>query len=114
VPKIDRLTWEAFRFDEGILRIQATKYFSPKTEDAIGDVPLEAELVQLFRGYSCITLTADPGRLSAWADYYPIKSRPLSSGEHDWRVTIDNHCRKGRSSQSAFSFVSNDRATHND
>jgi integrase len=49
--EIDRLTWGAFRFDEGILRIQATNHFSPKTEDAIGDVVLEPELVALFRGY---------------------------------------------------------------
>jgi integrase len=49
--EIDRLSWTAFRFDEGILRIQATKHFSPKTEDAIGDVVLEPELVALFRGY---------------------------------------------------------------
>jgi integrase len=49
--EIDRLIWTAFRFDEGILRIQATKYFSPKTEDSIGDIVLEPELVALFRGY---------------------------------------------------------------
>jgi len=42
--EIDRLSWNAFRFDAGILRIQATKHFSPKTEGAIGDVVLEPEL----------------------------------------------------------------------
>jgi integrase len=49
--EIDRLTWPAFRFNEGILRIAATKHFSPKSEDSIGDVVLEPELVELFRGY---------------------------------------------------------------
>jgi len=49
--EVDRLIWSAFRFDEGILRIQATKYFSPKSEDSIGDIALEPELVELFRGY---------------------------------------------------------------
>jgi integrase len=49
--EIDRLTWGAFHFDEGLLRIQATQYFSPKSEDSIGDVALEPELVDLFRGY---------------------------------------------------------------
>ena len=49
--EIDRLTWGAFRFDESLLRIQATKHFSPKSEDSIGDVVLEPELVELFRGY---------------------------------------------------------------
>ena len=49
--EIDRLTWAAFRFDEHILRIQATKYFSPKTENSIGDIALEPELAELFRGH---------------------------------------------------------------
>jgi integrase len=49
--EIDRLSWDAFRFEEGILRIQATRHFAPKTEEAIGDVVLEPELVELFRGY---------------------------------------------------------------
>jgi integrase len=49
--EIDRLTWDAFRFGEGILRIEATKHFSPKTEETIGDVALEPELVEMFRGY---------------------------------------------------------------
>ena len=49
--ELDRLTWSAFHFDAGLLRIQATKYFFPKSEDSIGDVPLERELVELFRGY---------------------------------------------------------------
>jgi integrase len=49
--EIDRLLWAAFRFDEGILRIQATEFFSPKTEDSIGDIVLEPELISLFRGY---------------------------------------------------------------
>jgi integrase len=49
--EIDRLTWDQFRFGQCIVRIQATNHFSPKTEDAIGDVVLEPELVALFRGY---------------------------------------------------------------
>ena len=49
--EIDRLTWPAFHFDDGILRIQASKYFSPKSEDSIGDIPLEPELVTMFLGF---------------------------------------------------------------
>jgi integrase len=49
--EIDKLAWDAFHFDKSFLRIQATKYFAPKSEDSIGDVPLEPELVELFRGF---------------------------------------------------------------
>jgi integrase len=49
--EIDLLPWSAFRFDEGVLRIEATELFRPKSEESIADVPLDPELVSLFRGY---------------------------------------------------------------
>src|SRR5207253_186340 len=42
--EIDKLEFPAFRWDEGIIRIEATRYFHPKSEDAIGDVEVDAEL----------------------------------------------------------------------
>jgi integrase len=78
--EVDRLTWPAFRFGEGILRIQATKYFSPKSEESIGDIALEPELVELFRGY-CARATGEfviesPNlpRLDATFEYYRCQS----------------------------------------
>jgi integrase len=74
--EIDRLTWQTFHFDEGFLRVQAMKYFSPKTEDAIGDVPLEPELVELFRGYLAqatgefVIESPNLPRLDATFEYY--------------------------------------------
>ena len=49
--EIDLLPWTAFRADEGVLRIEATEFFRPKSEDSIADIPLEPELLALFRGY---------------------------------------------------------------
>ncbi len=49
--EIDKLPWSAFRWNEGVIRIEATEYFSPKTSDSAGDVPIDAELVALFRGW---------------------------------------------------------------
>jgi integrase len=74
--EIDRLTWSAFHFDEAFLRVEATKYFSPKTEDAIGEVPLELELVELFRGYQArasdefVIESPNLPRLDATFEYY--------------------------------------------
>lgn len=49
--EIDKLEWPAFRWDEGIIRIEATRYFHPKSEDAMGDVAVDAELLEMFRGF---------------------------------------------------------------
>jgi hypothetical protein len=49
--EIDLLPWTAFRFAEGVLRIEQTIHFSGKSEDSLADVPLDAEVLELFRGY---------------------------------------------------------------
>jgi integrase len=49
--EIDKLEWAAFRWDKGIIRIEATRYFHPKSEDAVGDVEVDAELLEIFRGF---------------------------------------------------------------
>ena len=49
--EIDLLPWTAFHFDQGSLRIEATEFFQPKTEESSGELPLEPELISLFRGY---------------------------------------------------------------
>jgi integrase len=49
--EIDLLPWSAFRFDDGILRIEATELFQPKSDESTGDIPLDPELTALFRGY---------------------------------------------------------------
>jgi integrase len=49
--EIDLLPWTAFRWEEGILRIEPTEFFRPKSEESIADIPLDPEVVDLFRGY---------------------------------------------------------------
>jgi integrase len=49
--EIDLLPWSAFRFTEGLLRIEQTIHFSSKSQDSLDDVPLDPEVLELFRGY---------------------------------------------------------------
>jgi hypothetical protein len=49
--EIDKLEWTAFRWETGAIRIEATSYFHPKSEDSIGDVEIDPELLEVFRGY---------------------------------------------------------------
>jgi integrase len=74
--EIDLLPWSAFRWDEGILRIEATEFFRPKTEDSSSDIRLEPEVLQLFRGYHARAKTQfviesgyDPNPGAAYSHY---------------------------------------------
>jgi integrase len=49
--EIDLLEWSSFQWEAGVIRIAPTKYFHPKTEDSLGDVPLDPEVMEIFRGY---------------------------------------------------------------
>jgi len=49
--EIDLLEWQAFRWDSGVIRIEPTRHFHPKSEDSIGDVAIDPELMEIFRGY---------------------------------------------------------------
>src|SRR4030095_3114535 len=50
--EIDRLEWSAFRWAENVIRIEPTEHFDVKTEHSIGDVPVDAELMTIMRGYA--------------------------------------------------------------
>jgi integrase len=49
--EIDLLEWSAFRWDEKVIRIEPTRYFHPKSEDSIADLPIDREVMNVFRGY---------------------------------------------------------------
>jgi integrase len=49
--EIDLLEWDSFLWDAGVVRVQATQHFDAKTEDSFGDVAVDSELLELFRGY---------------------------------------------------------------
>jgi integrase len=50
--EIDRLEWSAMRFDENVIRIEPTQHFDVKTEHSIGDVPVDAALMNVFRNFA--------------------------------------------------------------
>jgi integrase len=50
--EIDKLEWQAFDWDKGVISIRATSHFTPKSEDSTGDVEVDPEVMELFRGYS--------------------------------------------------------------
>jgi integrase len=49
--EIDLLEWRSFRWEENVIRIEATRYFHPKSEDSIADLPIDREVMALFRDY---------------------------------------------------------------
>ena len=53
--EIDKLEWSAFLWEEGLIRIEATRWFHPKSEESVCDVEVDSELMELFRGYRAKT-----------------------------------------------------------
>jgi integrase len=49
--EIDKLQWSAFRWNEEVIRIEETEHFAPKSSDGAGDVPVDKELLAIFRGW---------------------------------------------------------------
>jgi integrase len=49
--EIDLLPWSAFRWNEGVIRVEHTRHFTPKTDDSVADVAVDPELLSVFRGY---------------------------------------------------------------
>ena len=49
--EIDLMEWDSFLWDTGVVRVQLTQHFDAKTEDSLGDVAVDSELLELFRGY---------------------------------------------------------------
>jgi integrase len=49
--EIDCLLWHQVDLEAGVIRIEATEHFRPKSEDSAGDVDLDPELLALLRGW---------------------------------------------------------------
>jgi hypothetical protein len=49
--EIDLLPWTAFYWNEGVIRIETTAHYRPKSHNSEGDVRVNPELLELFRGY---------------------------------------------------------------
>ena len=50
--EIDKLEWPAFDWGKGVISIRTTSHFAPKSEDSTGDVEVDPEVMELFRGCS--------------------------------------------------------------
>ena len=50
--EIDCLLWSQVDLEAGVIRIEATEHFRPKSEDSAGEVDLDPELLPLLRGWS--------------------------------------------------------------
>ena len=48
--EIDYLEWNSFLWDKNAIRIQATRYWSPKTAESSADVLVDPELMEVFTG----------------------------------------------------------------
>lgn len=49
--EIDKLRWSAFDFTNRLLRVEVSEHGGVKSEDSIGEIDLDPELVTLFQGY---------------------------------------------------------------
>ena len=49
--EIDKLLWRSLDFRRGVVRVEATEYFQPKSEDSAGDVEVDPEVLQILRTY---------------------------------------------------------------
>ena len=49
--EVDKLEWSAFDWEKGIVSIEATQFFSLKNEDSTGEVEVDPQVMELFRGW---------------------------------------------------------------
>ena len=49
--EIDKLPWSAFRWNDGVIHIAATEFFRPKSRESENDIPVDPELMEIFRGF---------------------------------------------------------------
>jgi integrase len=73
--EIDKLEWQAFDWDKGVISIRATSHFTPKSEDSTGDVELDPEVMEVFRGYAA-------GRTSDFVIKSNVPVRPQGTYSH--------------------------------
>jgi len=70
--EIDLLEWSSFRWKENVVRIEPTRYFHPKSEDSIADLPVDPELMDLFYKY----YAKAKGSFVIRSDRPPLPPRP--------------------------------------
>jgi integrase len=74
--EIDKLQWKAFHWDRAVLRVDVTEHLETKSEDSIGEVDLEPEMLAMFRHFHAnsnsvfvITSPVAPRRKTGYSHY---------------------------------------------
>lgn len=79
--EIDTLLWQQVDFAAGQIRIEATEFFQPKSEDSIGTVDLDPETLALLRGWKkqskgrFVIPAKRPPRYGSTRSYYRCQSQ---------------------------------------
>jgi hypothetical protein len=71
--EIDLLEWSSFHGEHNLIRIQPTRFFHPKSEDSIGDLPVDPEVMGLFRRYQASS--TGPFVIQSQRPPLPVKRR---------------------------------------
>lgn len=86
--EINALLWRQVDFDRGVIRIETTEVFRPKSAKSAGDVQIDVELVAILRGYHAIAKGAfvieaeAPARPGA--SYPTVRAEPVFKGLCQW------------------------------
>jgi integrase len=88
--EIDLLEWQSFDFVTGTVRIVPTKWYQLKTNESAAELPVEPEMLELFRGWraratSEFVLESDRPPLSLDYEYY--RCQPTFQALINWLRT---------------------------
>ena len=79
--EIDALRWESVDFRLGVVRVETSAYFKPKSESSIGAIELEQEIIELLRGW----------RAKATGEFVIESNRPFRQGLRYVRRRAQEH-----------------------
>ena len=71
--EIDLLEWQSFDFVAGTVRILPTRWYALKTNESAAELPLEPEILELFRGWRARAT----GQFVVEGDRPPVPARPV-------------------------------------
>lgn len=86
--EIDSLLWRQVDFERGVIVIEATEYFRPKSAESAGEVEIDAELVAMLRGYRALAtgpfVIESVGECLPAANYSRVRAAAHFEGLCQW------------------------------
>jgi len=79
--EIDLLEWPSFRFKDNAIRIEPTQFFHPKSQDSIGEIQMDPQIMAIFRQYQIkakgnfVIPSGKPPKTVSRGDYYRCESQ---------------------------------------